>query len=149
MVARTLPPGGSSSLHSSKSGADSPISGSREKPNPSWGTPRKFSFMAASPSSSWSMATAKAPAGTAEKCATAVPPEIATSPDSPFLQSALKEGVLYIPGEFGHVAENGDVPTSEARLSFGDATPDQIREGVRRLRRAADLAVRGREPATV
>jgi 2-aminoadipate transaminase len=73
-----------------------------------------------------------------------LPPEIATSPDSPFLKAALKEGVLYIPGEFGHVAETGDVPTSEARLSFGDANVDQIREGVRRLRRAADAAVRGR-----
>jgi 2-aminoadipate transaminase len=72
-----------------------------------------------------------------------LPPEIVTSPDSPFLKAALREGVLYIPGEFGHVAESGDVPTSEARLSFGDATVDQIREGVRRLRRAADAAVRG------
>lgn len=73
-----------------------------------------------------------------------LPPEIVTSPDSSFLKAALKEGVLYIPGEFGHVAETGDVPASEARLSFGDATVDQIREGVRRLRRAADAAVRGR-----
>jgi 2-aminoadipate transaminase len=75
-----------------------------------------------------------------------LPPEIVTSPHSPFLKAALKEGVLYIPGEFGHVTETGDVPTSEARLSFGDATVDQIREGVRRLRRAADTAVRGRKP---
>lgn len=67
-----------------------------------------------------------------------LPPEIATSPNSRFLKAALNEGVLYIPGEFGHVAETGDVPTSEARLSFGDANVDQIREGVRRLRRAAD-----------
>jgi 2-aminoadipate transaminase len=78
-----------------------------------------------------------------------LPPEVATSPGSPLLKAALKEGVLYIPGEFGHVAAEGDVPRNEARLSFGDATPDQIREGVRRLRRAADLAVRGREPAAV
>src|SRR3954470_7507647 len=73
-----------------------------------------------------------------------LPPEIATSPDSPFLKAALKEGVLYIPGEFGHVAETGELPTSEARLSFGDANVEQIREGVRRLRRAADAAVRQR-----
>jgi len=79
-----------------------------------------------------------------------LPPEIATSPDSPFLKAALKEGVLYIPGEFGHVSETGDVPTSEARLSFGDANVEQIREGVRRLRRAADAAVQGaREVASV
>ena len=78
-----------------------------------------------------------------------LPPEIVTSPDSPFLKAALKEGVLYIPGEFGHVSETGDVPTSEARLSFGDANVEQIREGVRRLRRAADAAVRQPEPAVV
>jgi 2-aminoadipate transaminase len=67
-----------------------------------------------------------------------LPDEIATSPDSPFLKAALQEGVLYIPGEFGHVSEERDVPRNEARLSFGDATPEQIREGVRRLRRAAE-----------
>src|SRR5215218_9199472 len=78
-----------------------------------------------------------------------LPPEYVTSPDSPFLKAALKEGVLYIPGEFGHVAETGDVPRSEARLSFGDAGVDQIREGVRRLRRAAATALRGRTPEPV
>jgi 2-aminoadipate transaminase len=71
-----------------------------------------------------------------------LPAEIATSPGSAFLKAALKEGVLYIPGEFGHVSETGDVPRNEARLSFGDASVEQIREGVRRLRRAADAAVR-------
>ena len=35
-----------------------------------------------------------------------LPEEIATSPDSPLLKAALKEGVLYIPGEFGHVSED-------------------------------------------
>jgi 2-aminoadipate transaminase len=76
-----------------------------------------------------------------------LPEEIATSPDSPLLKAALKEGVAYIPGEFGHVSAERDVPKNEARLSFGDASPDQIREGVRRLRRAAE-AVRSRSKAT-
>ena len=67
-----------------------------------------------------------------------LPEEMATSPDSPLLKAALKEGVAYIPGEFGHVSEERGVPRNEARLSFGDASPDQIREGVRRLRRAAE-----------
>jgi 2-aminoadipate transaminase len=69
-----------------------------------------------------------------------MPEEIPTSPGSPFLRAAMQEGVLYIPGEFGHVSENGDVPRHEARLSFGDAKPEQIREGVHRLRKAADKA---------
>lgn len=71
-----------------------------------------------------------------------LPEEIATSEGSAFLKAALAEGVLYIPGEFGHVSETGAVPTNEARLSYGDAPIDQIREGVKRLRRAADAARR-------
>lgn len=69
-----------------------------------------------------------------------LPTEIATSPGSVFLKAALKEGVLYIPGEFGHVADRHAIPTNEARLAFGDASVEQIREGVRRLKRAAIVA---------
>jgi 2-aminoadipate transaminase len=79
-----------------------------------------------------------------------LPEDVPTSPGSAFLQAALKEGVLYIPGEFGHVSQSGNVPRSEARLSFGDATADQVRDGIRRLRRAADAAVHGsRKPTPV
>jgi 2-aminoadipate transaminase len=79
-----------------------------------------------------------------------LPEDVPTSPGSAFLKAALKEGVLYIPGEFGHVSQGGQVPRSEARLSFGDATADQVREGVRRLRRAADAAVKsGPRPTRV
>jgi 2-aminoadipate transaminase len=71
-------------------------------------------------------------------------PEMETSPNSRFLKAALQEGVLYIPGEFGHVSEEGEVPRNEARLSFGDANVEQIREGVLRLHRAAKtVAERG------
>lgn len=76
-----------------------------------------------------------------------MPGEIETSPVSPFLKAALKEGVAFIPGEFGHVSKEGELPRNEARLSFGDANVEQIREGVRRLRRAADSVVRGRRLA--
>src|SRR5262245_24616534 len=79
-----------------------------------------------------------------------LPEDVPTSPDSAFLKAALKEGVLYIPGEFGHVSEGGQVPRSEARVSVGDATAEQVREGVRRLRRAADAAVKaGPRPTRV
>ena len=44
--------------------------------------------------------------------------------------------MLYIPGEFGYVCEDGRRPTNEMRLSYGDASIEQIREGIRRLRRA-------------
>jgi 2-aminoadipate transaminase len=69
-----------------------------------------------------------------------LPTDITTSPESPFLKAALKEGVLYIPGEFGHVADRNEIPKNEARLAFGDASVEQIREGVRRLKKAAVAA---------
>jgi len=66
------------------------------------------------------------------------PPEIDTGPAGRLMAAALQEGVLYVPGEFGHVNEAGPTPTCEARLSFGVAAPEQLAEGTRRLRRAAD-----------
>ncbi len=79
-----------------------------------------------------------------------MPDEIPTSPGSAFLKAAIKEGVLYIPGEFGYVSEGGDIPRSGARLSYGDAAIPKIREGVMRLRRAADVAMKAeRRPVSV
>ena len=71
-----------------------------------------------------------------------MPAEIPTSPGSAFLKAAIKEGVLYIPGEFGYVPESGEPSRSEARLSFGDASPAKISEGIKRLRRAADSVMK-------
>jgi len=71
-----------------------------------------------------------------------LPAEMDAGPNGPLVKSAIREGVLYIPGEFGHVNEAGPCPTNEIRLSFGDATVDQIEEGVRRLRRAINLVLR-------
>jgi 2-aminoadipate transaminase len=65
------------------------------------------------------------------------PNRIETGPDSPLMRAALREGVLYVPGEFCHVAgPDGSVPRHEARLCFGVATADQSREAVRRLHKA-------------
>jgi 2-aminoadipate transaminase len=65
------------------------------------------------------------------------PPEVCTGPDSPLMSEALREGVLYVPGQFCHVPDpDGRLPAHEARLCFGVATVDQIREGVRRLAKA-------------
>jgi 2-aminoadipate transaminase len=65
------------------------------------------------------------------------PPGVDAGPDSRLMQAALREGVLYVPGQFCYVnGENGPLPANEARLSFGVASPDQLREGVRRLARA-------------
>ncbi len=67
------------------------------------------------------------------------PPGVETGPDSRLMRAALREGVLYVPGQFCHVpaADDGAMPTNEARLSFGVAAPAQLREAVRRLARAA------------
>jgi 2-aminoadipate transaminase len=60
-----------------------------------------------------------------------------TGPEGALMPTALREGVLYVPGQFCYVnGENGPIPTHEARLCFGVATTDEIREAVRRLGRA-------------
>ena len=62
---------------------------------------------------------------------------IDTGANGPLVSAALEAGVLYVPGECGHVAdESGRVPNNEIRLCFGVATPDQVTEGVKRLRKA-------------
>jgi len=60
-------------------------------------------------------------------------------PDGRLIQAALREGVLYVPGQFCYVnGTNGPLPKHEARLSFGVASPEQIREAIRRLGRAVE-----------
>lgn len=62
---------------------------------------------------------------------------IDTGPSGPLVPAALETGVMYVPGEFGHVPdETGRVPNNECRLCFGVATEEQIAEGIRRLRKA-------------
>jgi 2-aminoadipate transaminase len=60
-----------------------------------------------------------------------------TDPNSPFMQACLREGVLYVPGQFCYVnGANGTSLNNEARLCYGVATPAQLHEAVRRLGRA-------------
>ncbi|MBA4189142.1 MAG: PLP-dependent aminotransferase family protein [Planctomycetaceae bacterium] len=62
---------------------------------------------------------------------------IDTGPNGPLVDAALDAGVLYVPGEFGHVQdENGLLPTGHCRICFGTASPELIPEGIARLRRA-------------
>ncbi len=62
---------------------------------------------------------------------------IDTGANGPLVPAAMDAGVLYVPGEFGHVPDaHGRVPNNECRLCFGVATPEQVTEGIRRLRRA-------------
>lgn len=66
-----------------------------------------------------------------------LPAHIATGPGSALMDAALREEVLYVPGEFCYLgAEHGPIHRNQARLSFGVADCSQIREGIRRLARA-------------
>src|SRR5262249_47805173 len=72
------------------------------------------------------------------------PPQVSTGPGSALMEAALKNGVLYVPGQFCYVKDsNGPVPTHEARLSYGVAPVEQIPEAVRRLSQAASEANAG------
>ena len=75
------------------------------------------------------------------------PESIGTGPGSPLMEACLREGVLYVPGEFCHVAPNGRVPSHEIRLCYGIAAPEQIREAIRRL--AASREGTARRPADI
>jgi 2-aminoadipate transaminase len=73
------------------------------------------------------------------------PTEIDTGPESALMSAALREGVLYVPGQFCYLAGEGEpVPTNEARLSFGVVPQEQISEAVCRLARAAESVRTGR-----
>ena len=65
-----------------------------------------------------------------------LPENVRTGPGSAVAQAAFEEGVIYVPGEFGHIVIEGRRPGNEMRLSFGDASIERIREGIRRLHRA-------------
>ncbi|MCE9564385.1 MAG: PLP-dependent aminotransferase family protein [Planctomycetes bacterium] len=67
---------------------------------------------------------------------------IDTGPNGSLVAAALEAGVLYVPGEFGHVAdEEGSLPTNHCRICFGVATPELIPEGIRRLRKAVGVVM--------
>src|SRR5262249_19794842 len=66
-------------------------------------------------------------------------------PQSRLLLSALREGVLYVPRAFCYLeGAGGPVPRNEARLSFGVAEAEQLREGIRRLARAVAFSGSGK-----
>lgn len=65
------------------------------------------------------------------------PPHLDAGPDGPLVGRAVEEGLLYVPGQYGHVPDaSGRVPRNEIRLSFGVASAEKLQEGVRRLRAA-------------
>lgn len=65
------------------------------------------------------------------------PQSVETGAGSPFLAACLREGILYVPGDLCYVSEAGQKPRHEARLCYGVASHDELREAAKRIGRAA------------
>ena len=65
-----------------------------------------------------------------------LPRAISTGVKSEVFRTALKNDVLYVPGELCYADDaTRRKPDHEMRISFGSASEDDIREGIRRLGR--------------
>lgn len=64
---------------------------------------------------------------------TSVPPDVDTGFEGELFQRCLKEGVIYVPGEFAFAPEPAPVPRNQMRLSFGVPEEPDLVEGARRL----------------
>jgi len=63
-----------------------------------------------------------------------LPKKISAGVKSKVFQSALKNDVLYVPGELCYADDpSRKKPDNEMRISFGSASVDNIREGIKRL----------------
>ena len=63
-----------------------------------------------------------------------LPKKISAGVNSKIFQAALKHDVLYVPGELCYADDSvRPKPANEMRLSFGNASTADIREGIRRL----------------
>ena len=65
-----------------------------------------------------------------------LPPAVSAGPGGPLFDGALREGVLYVPGEYCFPALGEPVQENTLRLSFGVQTPEKIKEGIAALARA-------------
>ena len=63
-----------------------------------------------------------------------LPKNISAGVKSKVFQTALKNDVLYVPGELCYADDSSrQKPTNEMRISFGNASVEDIREGIKRL----------------
>ncbi len=63
-----------------------------------------------------------------------LPKEVSTGVKSKVFQTALKNDVLYVPGELCYADDPARAkPDNEMRISFGSASEENIREGIKRL----------------
>lgn len=75
-----------------------------------------------------------------------LPEGISTSLDGPLFETAVREGVLYVPGAYCYPTSGEPVRHNTLRLSFGVQTPERIHEGVASLSRAVRHALARRMP---
>ena len=69
-----------------------------------------------------------------------VPERLATGMDSKLFAAALRNKVLYVPGELCYAKDpTRPVPNHEMRLSFGAESDSNLREGIRRLGKALHI----------
>ncbi len=69
-------------------------------------------------------------------------PRIETGGGSEFLKEAIRQGVLYVPGECGLIGESRKAMSHHARLAFGEPTIEEIQKGIHRLRKAYDTVMK-------
>ena len=63
-----------------------------------------------------------------------LPKGISAGVNSKIFQAALQHNVLYVPGELCYADDSARrKPANELRLSFGNASVENIRTGIRRL----------------
>jgi len=63
-----------------------------------------------------------------------LPRNVSTGVKSNVFQTALKNDVLYVPGELCYADDpTRKKPNHEMRISFGSASEEDIREGIKRL----------------
>ncbi len=65
-----------------------------------------------------------------------LPEQVDAGLDSRLFQMSIREGVLYVPGEYCYPAEGEPLRRNMIRLSFGVQSCEKIREGVEKLARA-------------
>ena len=70
-----------------------------------------------------------------------LPPTVDTGRHGPLFSHAVREGVLFVPGEFCYPPDpTRQVPHNTIRLSFGVASEERIRHGIERLANAVRAA---------
>lgn len=72
-----------------------------------------------------------------------LPDSIDTRLGAPLFPEAMREGVMYVPGDVCYAGPAGSRPSHQMRLSYGTQTADRIEDAMRRLARAVRTVAGG------